>query len=81
MVAVPPPFFVTVTVVPDTEAVAMEVLLDVAVIAPSPTLSTVKVVVVASTPISASVLLRLRDPAALPIFHVTSFASLVPPIQ
>ena len=46
MVAVPPPFFVTVTVVPDTVAVAIEELLVVTEIFPFPARVTVKVVVV-----------------------------------
>ena len=47
IVAVPAAFFVTVTVVPETATAATLVLLEVAVMAPSPGRVAVKVVVVA----------------------------------
>ena len=78
MVAVPSPFFVTVILLPSTETVAILVLLDFAVIAPSPARVTVIVPVVLLASMVRVVGLRLREPAAFPIFHVTFTVSAVP---
>ena len=74
MVDEPPPTAVTVTVVPDTDTVATLVLLDVAVIAPSPARVTVIVPVLVEAFRLRLVLLRDSEPAALLIFHVAFFA-------
>jgi hypothetical protein len=78
MVAVPAAFFVTVTALPETDTVATPVLLEDADIAPLPVRVTVNDSVVLLVSMVMLLLLRLRDPAALPIFHVTLFAEVVP---
>ena len=74
--AVPLARFVTLTVFPDTVAVAIVASPDLTEIAPSPALVTVKLADVVRT--VSSVLLSVRLPSAFPIFHVTFFAPEVP---
>ena len=81
MVDEPLPTAVTVTVVPDTETVATLVLLDVAVIAPSPARATVTLLVSVAVFNVTEEILRLRLPAAFAILHVTFFATVVPSLH
>ena len=78
IVAEPCPTLVTVTVFPETDTVAMPVLLDVAEIAPSPVRVTVIYPYVLFASMVKLFVLRLRDPATLTILQDIYFVSLVP---
>ena len=78
MVALPLALPVTVTVLPLTETVAMLVLLELALIVPSPVLVTT-ICLLGSRELSAMLdTFRLKDPAAFPIDQETVLAALDP---
>ena len=81
MVAVPNTLPVTVTVVPDTLTVATLVLLEVAVMAPSPARVTAMVLAVVALFSVMLDLFRDRLPAAFPMVQLADFAVVVPSLH
>ena len=81
MVVVPYAFAVTVMVVPETLTVAIPVSPEVAVIAPSPALVTVMVLVFVVLFRVRLLLLRDRLPAAFPMLQLTVLAVVSPPLH
>ena len=81
MVAVPSAIAVTLTFVPLTDTVAIEVLPEEAEIVPSPARVTVTEPVGVSPFSDSDVALRLKEPAALLMLHATVFAVVVPSLH